>query len=164
MTAEVAIYPGSFDPLTNGHLDIIKRGAGIFDKLIVAVAQNSRKTSLFSVEERIDIIGRVVSDIPSVEVDAFEGLTVEYARKCDAKVILRGLRAVADFEYELQMANMNRKIDGEVETMFMMTSDKCFFVSSQNVKEVAMFDGDITQLVPGPVANMIREKYSQSKP
>ena len=159
MTERIAIYPGSFDPLTNGHMDIIERGARIFDKLIVAIAQNSRKTSLFDVDERMGMIEQAVSHFSNVTVDAFEGLTVKYAISKNACAILRGLRAVADFEYELQMANMNRKISANIETMFMMTSDKCFFVSSQNVKEVARLGGDVEDLVPSQVLEKIMKKF-----
>ncbi len=159
MKERIAIYPGSFDPLTNGHMDIIERGARIFDKLIVAIAENSRKTSLFDVDERMDMIERSVSHLPRVTVDSFEGLTVMYANSKNACAILRGLRAVADFEYELQMANMNRKISANIETMFMMTSDKCFFVSSQNVKEVARLGGDVKELVPPEVMKKIKKKF-----
>jgi len=161
LTRKTAIYPGSFDPLTNGHLDIIQRGAKVFDTLIVAVAHNARKTSLFSVEDRVMMIRDVVVGIPGVEVDSFEGLTVEYAIRRGATAILRGLRAVADFEYELQMANMNRKLSSSVETMFMMTSDKCFFVSSQNVREVAQLGGDVSELVPALVAEMIVRRVAE---
>jgi len=158
----VAVYPGSFDPLTNGHLDIIRRGVEVFDLLIVAIAENSRKSSMFTVEERLEIIREVLVDQPRVEVDAFEGLTVEYAVKRGAVAILRGLRAVLDFEYELQMANMNRKIDPSVETLFMMTSEKYFFVSSQNVKEVSQFGGDISELVPPQVMARLAAKNGLS--
>jgi pantetheine-phosphate adenylyltransferase len=157
----IAVYPGSFDPLTNGHLDIIERGSRLFDKLIVAIAHNTRKQSLFTVEERLKMIRQVVADLPGVEVDNFEGLTVSYAASRGAKVVLRGLRAVADFEYELQMANMNRKLSCDVDTMFMMTSDKCFFVSSQNVKEVAIHGGDVSGLVPEAVCEMIGKKLDR---
>ncbi len=128
MSERVAVYPGSFDPLTNGHLDIIERGLGVFDRLIIAIAHNARKTTLFSVEERKQLILGAKNGDARVEVDAFEGLTVEYAVRRKATAILRGLRAVADFEYELQMANMNRKLCSGVETLFMMTSEKYFFV------------------------------------
>jgi pantetheine-phosphate adenylyltransferase len=154
----IAVYPGSFDPLTNGHLDIIRRGIDVFDHLVVGIAENSRKSSLFTVEERLEITRRVLADLPRVEVDAFEGLTVEYAMKRGAVAIVRGLRAVADFEYELQMANMNRKLCPTIETLFMMTSEKYFFVSSQNVKEVARLGGDISQLVPPLVAERLAGK------
>jgi len=160
----IAVYPGSFDPLTNGHLDIIRRGVEVFDRLIVAIAENSRKSSMFTVEERLEIIREVLVDQPRVEVEAFEGLTVEYAAKRGAIAILRGLRAVADFEYELQMANMNRKLTQSVETLFMMTSEKYFFVSSQNVKEVAQFGGDISELVPPQVVARLAAKNGIARP
>ncbi|MBN2344045.1 MAG: pantetheine-phosphate adenylyltransferase [Deltaproteobacteria bacterium] len=161
MSTRIAIYPGSFDPITNGHLDIIKRSLGIFDKIIVGIAVNSRKQTMFSRDERLEIIREVFAEEPRVEVDAFEGLTVEYARVRNACAVLRGLRAVADFEYELQMANMNRKLNKDLETVFMMTSEKSFFVSSQNVKEVARFGGDIRELVPPAVAQHLALKLEQ---
>lgn len=157
----IAIYPGSFDPITNGHMDIILRGLGIFDRLIVGVAQNSRKQTMFTIEERCAMVEEVFKDEPRVEVASFEGLTVEYAANRGACAILRGLRAVADFEYELQMANMNRKLNDHLETLFMMTSEKSFFVSSQSVKEVARFGGDIGGLVPLQVETHIRNKLRQ---
>ena len=158
MTDHVALYPGSFDPLTNGHLDIIQRGLLVFDRLIVGIAHNSRKQTLFTVDERKEMILRSVNGDSRVEVDAFEGLTVEYARKRKVSAILRGLRAVADFEYELQMATMNRQLSPGLETLFMMTSENYFFVSSQNVKEIASFGGDVSALVPPFIAEQLREK------
>jgi len=158
LTGRVAIYPGSFDPLTNGHLDLIHRGLGVFDHLIIGIAHNARKTTLFTVDERKELIIGAMNGDPRIEVDAFEGLTVEYAVRRGATAILRGLRAVADFEYELQMANMNRKLCSGVETLFMMTSEKYFFVSSQNVKEVASFGGDISELVPPLIAERLKDK------
>ena len=155
-----ALYPGSFDPITNGHLDIITRALGVVDRLIIGIARNARKEALFSVEERADLIRQALVDFPQVEVHSFEGLTVQYAAHCGARMIVRGLRAVADFEYELQMANMNRKLDPQVETYFMMTSEKFFFVSSQNVKEVAGLGGDVSCLVPAHVAQRLSEKFS----
>lgn len=157
----VAIYPGSFDPFTNGHLGIAQRALAVFDKLIIAIAINSRKQPFFSVEERVGMIGELLAREPRVEVQAFEGLTVGYAAQVGASVIIRGLRAVADFEYELQMANMNRKLQPNVETLFMMTSEPYFFVSSQNVKEVASFDGDITDLVPPLIADRVIAKVDE---
>lgn len=163
MTPRLAIYPGSFDPLTNGHLDIISRGLTVFDRLVVAVAENSRKRTLFTAEERVEMIRSVLSSEPRVEVDAFEGLTIDYAVRRGATAILRGLRAVADFEYELQMANMNRKLSADLETLFMMTSEKYFFISSQNVKEVARFGGRIDDLVPPLIAVELRQKMSEDR-
>ncbi len=163
MTGHLAIYPGSFDPLTNGHLDIIFRGLTVFDRLVVAVAENSRKRTLFTAEERVEMIRSVLSSEPRVEVDAFEGLTIDYAVRRGATAILRGLRAVADFEYELQMANMNRKLSSNLETLFMMTSEKYFFISSQNVKEVARFGGPIDDLVPPLIAAPLRKKMSENR-
>jgi len=154
----IALYPGSFDPLTNGHLDIIHRALLVFDRLIVGIAHNSRKQTMFTVDERKEMILRSVNGDPRVEVDAFEGLTVDYARRRGVSAILRGLRAVADFEYELQMANMNRKLSPGLETLFMMTSESYFFVSSQNVKEIASFGGDISALVPAFIAEQLRQK------
>jgi pantetheine-phosphate adenylyltransferase len=163
VTPRLAIYPGSFDPLTNGHLDIISRGLTVFDRLVVAVAENSRKRTLFTAEERVEMIRSVLSSEPRVEVDAFEGLTIDYAVRRGATAILRGLRAVADFEYELQMANMNRKLSADLETLFMMTSEKYFFISSQNVKEVARFGGRIDDLVPPLIAVELRQKMSEDR-
>jgi pantetheine-phosphate adenylyltransferase len=154
----IALYPGSFDPLTNGHLDIIERGLLVFDRLIVGIAHNSRKQTLFTVDERKEMILRSVNGDERVEVDAFEGLTVDYARKRKVTAILRGLRAVADFEYELQMATMNRQLTPGLETLFMMTSENYFFVSSQNVKEIASFGGDVSSLVPPFIAEQLRAR------
>ena len=156
-----AIYPGSFDPLTNGHLSIIKRGLMIFDKLIVAIAVNPKKAPLFSVEERIELIKEACSD-PRVEVDNFQGLLVDYARSRGVHVLLRGLRAVSDFDYEFQMANMNRTLARDVETVFMMTGEDYFYVSSQLVREVASFGGNVEGLVPPNVLKQLRAKYTQA--
>ena len=154
----IALYPGSFDPLTNGHMGIVERGLKAFDKMIIGVAINSRKKPLFTGPERIDMIRHVFKDEERVQVCSFEGLTVNYAETVNATVILRGLRAVADFEYEFQMANMNRKLNSSVETLFMMTEAPYFFVSSQNVKEVARFGGDISMVVPEYVRQKVSEK------
>ncbi len=156
-----AVYPGSFDPITSGHIGIIERGLKVFDRLLVAIAVNTRKEPFFSLEERLDLIRGCFGSEPRVSVDSFEGLTVDYARKTGARVILRGLRAVADFEYELQMANMNRKLAPDVETLFMMTGEEYFFVSSQNVKEVAFLGGDIHGLVPPHVEEAFRRKLAR---
>lgn len=158
----VAIYPGSFDPLTNGHVSIIERGLRIFDKIIVGIASNVRKDSLFSVEERLAMIREQFSE-ENVEVDAFEDLLIGYAQQRGVNVILRGLRAVSDFEYELQMANMNRKLDDTIETVFMMTEEDDFYVSSSLVKEVASFGGDVTGIVPDHVEVALREKYGRDE-
>lgn len=155
----LAIYPGSFDPPTNGHLSIIQRGLRVFDGLIVAIAYNSKKTPLFSVEERKEFLRQVVGPEPRVEIDAFEGLLVEYSQKRKVPTILRGLRAVSDFEFEFQLANMNRKLYPELETVFMMTGEDYFYVSSQLVREVASLGGDVDGLVPAPVGEALRRKF-----
>jgi pantetheine-phosphate adenylyltransferase len=157
-----AIYPGSFDPITNGHVSLIQRGLQMFDRLIVAIATNPKKQSLFSVEERQQMIREAVTD-PRVEVDHFEGLLVAYAKQRKVPVVLRGLRAVSDFEYEFQMANMNRKIAPDVETVFMMTGEDYFYISSQLVREVAGFGGEVKDLVPGNVLLKLKTKF-RSKP
>ncbi len=154
-----AVYPGSFDPITNGHLDVIKRSAGLFDLLIVAVAKNYSKKPAFSVEERIDMIKKVTHDIPNVVVDHFEGLLVEYAASKNAGVIIKGLRAVSDFEYEFQMALMNKKLKPDIETLFIMTDHKYSYLSSSMVKEVASLGGSIEGLVPDEIIFDIINKY-----
>lgn len=153
-----AIYPGSFDPITNGHIGIIHSGLNIFDKLIVGVLVNPKKHPLFTVDERIEMIREAVNHDPRVEVETFGGLLVDYARRKNARVLLRGLRAVADFEYELQMANMNKHLSEDVETVFLMASDAYFYVSSNLVKEAAMLGGDVSKLVPASVAGRLRAK------
>jgi pantetheine-phosphate adenylyltransferase len=158
----VAIYPGTFDPITNGHVDIISRGLNVFDNLIVVVAYNTRKTGLFSVAERLDLIRQAVPD-PRIEVDSFEGLLVDYVESKHAKVVLRGLRAVADFEYEFQMANMNRKLNNKLETFFMMSGAGNFYVSSSLVREVAALGGNIDDLVPLPVSQALKVRLSELK-
>ncbi|MBS4957524.1 MAG: pantetheine-phosphate adenylyltransferase [Clostridium sp.] len=154
----VAIYPGSFDPITNGHLDIITRGSKVFDKLIVGVLVNIDKVGLFSIEERVELIKRVTSHLENVEVVSFNGLLVDLAKKNNAKVILKGLRAVSDFEYEFQMALMNSQLDSEVETLFMTTSAVNSFLSSSSVKQVAKFGGDIKGLVPDEIIDDVIKK------
>jgi pantetheine-phosphate adenylyltransferase len=159
MSAEViAIYPGSFDPLTNGHVDIIERGSGLFDKIVVAILVNLEKSPLFTVPERVDIARKVFSTYSNVEVDTFDGLLVDYARRRRASVIVRGLRAVSDFEYEMQMALMNRRLNPEVETVFMMPAEPYTYVSSRLVKEVVALGGSVTGLVPTVVEDRLREK------
>ena len=158
-----AIYPGSFDPVTFGHLDMIRRSSQIADELIVGVLNNKAKTPLFSVEERVRILEEVTKDLPNVKVMAFDGLLVEFAKQIGAKVIVRGLRAITDFEYELQMSQTNHKLEPEIETMFLTTSLKYSFLSSTTVKEVAAFGGDITQFVPELVVDKIEEKMKTKR-
>ena len=157
------VYPGSFDPITHGHLDIIRRGVTVFGSLRVAVSHNTKKKSLFSVSERKQLIRESVGDDPRVEVDAFEGLLVDYCGRVGATVVLRGLRAVADFEYEYQMANMNRQLSPGIETCFMVAGAGHFYVSSSLVREVAMLGGSIEDLVPAPVARALQNKYYPDK-
>ena len=155
-----AIYPGSFDPVTRGHLDIIERAAKTTDKLIVAVLNNGAKNSLFSVEERVKMLEEETKDIPNVEVRSFNGLLVEFAAKCDAHVIIRGLRAITDFEYELQMAQTNRVLDHSIDTLFLTADLKYSYVSSSTVKEVARFGGDISSFVTPNIANYVLKKFT----
>ena len=154
----VAIYPGSFDPVTNGHLDIITRGSKVFDKLIVGVLVNVDKVWLFPIEERVELIKRVTKHLENVEVVSFNGLLVELAKKNNARVILKGLRAVSDFEYEFQMALMNSQLDSDVETLFMTTSAANSFLSSSSVKQVAKFGGNINGLVPDEIVDDVIRK------
>ena len=158
----VAIYPGSFDPITNGHVDIIQRALGIVDRVVVAIAENVRKAPLFTVAERRQHIADAVGGDSRVEIDAFEGLLVEYVQKRGAKIVLRGLRALADFEYEFQLAHMNRRLGRDIDTVFLMTSQKDFYVSSSLVKEVAQFGGDVTGLVPPLVQKELVEKFRRT--
>jgi pantetheine-phosphate adenylyltransferase len=156
----VAIYPGSFDPVTNGHLDLIARGAMIFDRLIVGVTQNLEKDALFSVNERIEMLEAATFDWKNVQVEVFEGLLVEYARAKGASVILRGIRAVSDYEYELQMAMMNRKIESHIETVFMLPGEAYSFISSRIVRELARLGGPVKGFVPALVEERLRAKLS----
>ena len=155
-----AVYPGSFDPATYGHLDIIKRASISFDRVIVGVLHNSAKSPLFSVEERVNILDKATKDMENVEIKAFKGLSVNFARENHAQVIVRGLRAVTDFEFELQMAQTNRVLEPEVDTTFLITSLEYAYLSSTVVKEVAAFGGDIHKFVPDFVVNEIRAKYA----
>jgi pantetheine-phosphate adenylyltransferase len=155
----IAICPGTFDPITNGHLDIISRGARIFDKLYVVVLNNESKHPLFSVEERVNLIKKVTKDFPNVEADSYSGLLVDYAEKVGAIANIRGLRAVSDFEYEMQITSMNRLLDDKLETFFIMTKSVYSFLSSSIVKEVAQYGADISKLVPTIVEDALKEKY-----
>ena len=155
-----AVYPGSFDPVTFGHLDVIRRASEMFDVLIVSVLNNKGKMPLFSVEERVNILVEATRDIPNVQVDSFSGLLIDYAARNDIHVAVRGLRAITDFEYELQIAQTNRKLsDGKLDTVFLTTSLEYAYLSSSSVKEIAYFGGDISQCVPDFVAEQIYRKY-----
>ena len=156
---KVAIYPGSFDPITYGHIDIIERSLEIFDKVIIAIADNMEKRALFSIEERLQMAKNIFKDSPNVIVDSFKGLLVDYVAKTNAKVILRGLRATSDFEYEFHMASMNRSLNTHLDTLFMMTSKDYFFVSSRTIKEVAKLGGGVEGLVPDLVVRRLKEKF-----
>jgi len=163
MNGKTAIYPGTFDPITNGHLSIVKRAVKIFDKLIISILNNPQKTPLFSIEERIDMIKHTLREFADIEIDVFEGLLVDYAVKKDVNVILRGLRALSDFEYEFQMALMNRKFNRDVQSIFLMTDYKWFYTSSSIIKEAASVGGDISGLVPEFVNGKLKEKYGMVK-
>ncbi len=163
MDGRIAIYPGTFDPITNGHVSILKRGLEIFDKVIIAILYNPQKTPLFSLDERIAMIREVIKDMHHVEVDTFDGLLVDYALMKKSNVILKGLRAISDFEYEFQMALMNRRLRRNVQSVFLMTDYKWFYISSTIVKEAASMGGDISALVPKIVENNLKKKYKQSK-
>jgi len=155
-----AIYPGSFDPVTNGHLDIIDRASKVFDYLLVSVLENPRKDALFSMEERVYMLESIIKPYDNVKVDFYQGLLVDYAQKNEIAIIIKGLRAISDFEFEFQMALTNRKLNCDVETMFMMTNNKYSFISSSIVKEVASYGGDIKGLVPPQVYDMIMDKIT----
>jgi pantetheine-phosphate adenylyltransferase len=157
---KVAIYPGSFDPVTNGHLDILQRGMKLFDKIIVAILTNPGKNFLFTLEERIEMLEVSIKKFSNVEIGTFDGLTVDYAAKRNAQAILRGLRALSDFEYEFQMALMNRRLNREVQTIFLMTGMRWIYTSSSIIKEAAEFGGSITGMVPPVVEKRIKEKYA----
>ena len=160
MPRKIAVYPGSFDPITFGHLDIINRGLRIFDQVIIAVAANSTKNALFTIDERIDLIRKVLAGNDRAKVDTFDGLLVDYVLSQKATVIIRGLRAVSDFEYEFQIAQMNRSISQEVETLFMMTSVPYSYLSSSIVKEVSSLNGPVDGLVPPLVKQALADKFS----
>ena len=159
----VAIYPGSFDPITNGHLDIIQRGCKIFDKVIVAVLINIDKKGLFTIEERVELIKKSTAHLENVEVVSFNGLLVNLAKQFNARVILKGLRAVSDFEYELQMSQTNQRMKPDIETMFLTTSIEYSYLSSTTVREIAAFGGDVSQFVPEAVEIALREKMKEKR-
>lgn len=157
---KLAVYPGSFDPITYGHLDIIKRSSELFDQVIVAVLNNPMKESLFTAKERYDMLVKVTSDLPNVQVDMFSGLLVDYMESKSAMVIVKGLRAISDFERELQMALMNKKLNPKIETIFMMTSEKYLYLSSSLVKEIAKLKGNILDFAPSCVCEKLKEKFN----
>lgn len=155
---KIAIYPGSFDPITYGHLDILKNAAGIFDKVIIAVAHNGAKNGFLNVEERVRLIKESINDIPNVEADSFEGLTIEYAKKMGATVLIRGLRAVSDFEFEMQLSQTNSALCDEIKTVFLTTKPEYNFISSSTIKEILANGGDISKFVPKPVYNYLTSR------
>jgi len=157
----IAVYPGSFDPITNGHLDVIKRGVRVFERLVVAVADNPAKQSLFSKEERVEMIREVSKPFRNVEVDAFDGLVVDYVHRKKANVILRGIRTISDFEYEYQMALTNRTFAGDIETIFVMTHEEYSFVSSRLIKEAVSMGGDVSSFVPKEVEKRLKAKFKK---
>lgn len=162
----VAVYPGTFDPVTYGHIDIIKRAANIFDKLIVSVAKNVHKNPVLSIEERVDLLKKIVDslNIENVEIDSFDGLLVDYLKRRGIKIIIRGLRVVTDFDYEFAYASMNQKLCPDIETVFLMTNEKYSFISSTLIKEVAMLGGDVSGYAPDIVINKLKEKFIKDKP
>jgi pantetheine-phosphate adenylyltransferase len=159
---KIAIYPGSFDPVTNGHKDIIERASRVFDKVVVSVLENPRKEPLFSIEERVEMLKMITKQHHNVEVDSFQGLLIDYAKQKNSNILVKGLRAMSDFEFEFQMALINRKLDSRLETMFMMTNNRYSYVSSSIVKEIGFFGGDISELVPCEVYNIIMRKIRES--
>lgn len=160
---KIAVYPGSFDPITNGHMDIITRGLRMFDELIVLIAYNPNKKTLFSVDERLEMIREVIKEYPNVRVDSYDGLLVDFVKNAGANVILRGLRALSDFEYEFQLALINRRLNREIETVFLMTGYKWFYTSSTIINEAASLGGSVRGLVPDVVNQKLVEKYARKK-
>ena len=160
---KVGIYPGSFDPVTNGHLDVIRRSSKMVDELIVGVLNNNAKMPLFSVEERVRMLEEVTKDIPNVRIYPFDGLLIDFAAKMEAGVVIRGLRAITDFEYELQMSQTNHKLNPDVETIFLTTSIEYSYLSSTTVKEIASYGGDITQFVPEAVVGKLEQKMKEKR-
>jgi pantetheine-phosphate adenylyltransferase len=163
MNQKVAIYPGTFDPLTNGHLSIIKRALKIFDKLVIAILINPNKSPLFTLEERIDMLKEIFKDEVNIEIDSFNGLLIDYAVSKGANIVVRGLRALSDFEYEFQLALMNRKLNRDIESVFLMTDYKWFYISSTIIKEAARYGGDIKGLVPPIVNERLKQKFGFDK-
>ena len=161
---KLAVYPGTFDPITNGHVDILRRSLAFFDRVVVALAENVRKSPLFSLEERRAMIVEALARDPRIEVDAFSGLLVDYCQKRGAGAVIRGLRALADFEYEFQFSHMNRRLAPEIDTVFFMTDERNHYVSSSLVKEVASLGGDVTGLVPAAVVAALAKKFAQPAP
>jgi len=163
MCKKTAIYPGFFDPITNGHLSIVTRGLEIFDKLIISILNNPQKVPLFSIDERVSMIRQALQDKPNIEVDSFSGLLVDYVIQKKSNIILRGIRALSDFEYEFQMALMNRKLNRDVQSVFLMTDYKWFYISSTIIKEASSFGGDVSGLVPEFVNEKLKEKFLEAK-
>lgn len=157
---KVAIYPGSFDPITNGHIDMVERGLRLFDKIIVCIMCNPGKETLFTIKERLEMIRESLKKFPNLEIDSFDGLLVDYGAKRNANAILRGMRAVSDFEYEFQLALMNRKLNRKIQTVFLMTGFRWIFTSSSIIKEAASFGGDVTGMVPPMVNQKLKEKFN----
>ena len=155
---KIAIYPGSFDPITKGHLDVLHTGTEIFDKVIIAVAKNSEKKSFLTVDERVNLIKESVQHLENVEVDSFEGLTIEYAKQKGAQILLRGLRAVSDFEYEMQLSQANSALSSDIKTVFLITKPKYNFISSSTIKEIFLNGGDISKFVPAPVEEYLNKR------
>jgi len=158
----IAVCPGSFDPVTNGHLDIIQRGSKIFDQVIVSVLVNGSKKPLFSIEERVALLKEVTKGLPNVQVESFQGLLIDYMKSKNAKSIIKGLRAVSDFEYEMQMASINRLIEDEIETFFMMTNNQYSYLSSSIVKEIAKYKADVSAIVPPAVEEALKKKFADN--
>ena len=161
--AITAIYPGTFDPITNGHLDILQRSLRLFNHIILGIGPNPKKTALFSIDERIAMVGEAIKDIPNVSVEVFDGLLVDFASNRGASAIIRGLRAVSDFEYEFQMALMNRKLDDKIETVFLMPSEEYSYLTSTIIKVVSSFNGDISSLVPKHVHTILKNRFRDRK-
>jgi pantetheine-phosphate adenylyltransferase len=159
MSRKTAIYPGTFDPITFGHIDVLERAAKIFEKVIISIARSSSKNALFTIDERVELIQQVTAGLKNVETDVFEGLLVKYAESKNADVLIRGLRAISDFEYEFQMALTNRKIAPEVETIFLMPNEKYSYISSTLVKEIAAYSGDVSGFVPKIVSDKLKQKF-----